>query len=78
MRILDNRTKPSHPTNGLSSLPIPIPIKLLLDLLLGEPSRLGLQHIRQLLLGHADLLSDRDETVGQVEVVFSQEVVGHH
>lgn len=54
------------------------PIEFGLQLPLPESLRLGPQHVRQLLLGHPQLLPYRHQTPRQFHIVFSQQRDRHH
>ena len=53
-------------------------VKFLLDFLFRKPSRLGSQHVGQLLLRHANLISNWHHTVSQVQIVLGQNSICHH
>lgn len=48
------------------------------DILVGEPARLGAQHVCDFLARHVNLVADGHEAVGEVEVVVAHESEGHH
>lgn len=49
-----------------------------LDFLLREAPRLGAQHVRELLLRHADLVAHGHEAVGKVHIVLLHQLKCHH